>query len=569
MATIEVRTEASNSLLRYLERKGRGPTGAINLIENMDLGPLVKNHKLNFSKVYESKLNKKLELQKTKYKIFENELLLLTENFQKNQIKLIHIKGWFLGLDLYSPVETRISGDIDLLIDVNQLEDILDLLGNLGYSVAYTGEIVNKSFINDDLTNHSRLHSHIPVLEKRVTTESGDEFLIEMDLHTRLFNNVESEWYKMQAVLDRAIHTKYDKQHFVWLLEHHDRLMHLMYHFSKEYTVDTLLYGDNNPKIKLLHDIALFIDKYGPQINWKYLLETTNDLKVEFRILLTSVLVDEIYPNRVPKTFIAALRDHFKLNYQLYKGSAEQIEKAVNFSAETILFGDSQDFYKDFVTILGLKSEVLECQKKDSIAQLDEVSIRLTENEYPVANQFGSYVVFEKNLSKLPLQATCNLGWNSSSFLVKIDVTDHIVASLTDDNAYLGGISIGLGPGSSDHTSDRKSYIKQFYFNPKVDGGLRYWNLKLDDEKDNQNLSGEGQYPYIYNLTTNDSGYLLGLEIPWSSFGIVPASNLCLAFDIKVNFYDFEGKPKKQMAWSNHYDNIWHPEYMGILRIVD
>lgn len=570
MTSIDAKTEASVSLLNYLTEIGEGLDGAIDLIEKMDLGPLLLNNSLNFSEHYESKLNKKLELQKEKNKFFDKELLYLTETFEKNMIKLLHIKGLYLGLDLYSPVEARISGDIDVLIDVNQLGDALDLLGSIGYSVEYTGEIVNRSFINDELINHSKFHSHIPVLVRTVTNEYGKYFLIKMDLHTRLFNNVETEWHKMQYVLDRAIQRRLDSSpHSIWLLEHHDRLVHLMYHFSKEYIVDTLLFGENNPKIKLLHDIALFIDKYNQIIDWKFLIETANDLKIEFRLLLTSVLVDEVYPGRIPSSFIEALKSHFKLNHQLYKGTTAQIEQAINFSANAILFGDSKEFYRDFVTVLGLKSGVLECKRSDSTSQLNEIGIKLVDKAHTVNNQFGSFVVLDKSNSATSLEATCSLGWNDSSVLMKINVTDYDVMNITDNNSYLGGILIGLGPGSSDLTTGRKSYLKQYYFNPKVDGGLRYWNLKLDIGKENENLNGEGQYPYNYKLTTDAYGYFIEIEIPWPSLGISPVVNSILAFDFKVDFYDLKGNLKKQMAWSNHYDNIWHPEYMGLLKLLD
>lgn len=66
-------------------------------------------------------------------------------SFTEHGIRTIVLKGPVLGVDLYGDVSLRMSGDIDILVPIHELDSIDRLLGELGYK---KDDYIN-TFLND------------------------------------------------------------------------------------------------------------------------------------------------------------------------------------------------------------------------------------------------------------------------------------------------------------------------------------------------------------------------------------------------------------------------------------
>ncbi len=61
------------------------------------------------------------------------EMVEICKIFNDNQLRLLILKGPLLGEDLYGDVSLRTSGDLDVLIPINDLDKVNELLSKLGY----------------------------------------------------------------------------------------------------------------------------------------------------------------------------------------------------------------------------------------------------------------------------------------------------------------------------------------------------------------------------------------------------------------------------------------------------
>jgi hypothetical protein len=89
----------------------------------------------------------------------------LCKLFDKHQICLIVLKGPVLGVDLYGDVSLRTSGDLDMLIPINDLEKVDKLLFKLGYE--------KDDYIQTILNDWTWRHHHVTYFhpKKRIKLE--------------------------------------------------------------------------------------------------------------------------------------------------------------------------------------------------------------------------------------------------------------------------------------------------------------------------------------------------------------------------------------------------------------
>lgn len=244
----------------------------------------------------------------------KNEIILFlvsefTQKAAQRGIKSIYCKGLSLAADLYEPMEIRRCADIDILVGIDELEATLDMIGELGYLTE------SDMPVNHHLANKIYEASLVNELDplKRHVSWKGDEMDISLDLHFGLFLK---RWYEGAAdtrgFMDRAVREIICGQP-VWLLELHDRIVHLLVHFASDYTYDRFVLAFNTgrkqyPQIHQLHDIALMLDKYASVLDWNKIINRTSQLQMCREMMLAVHIFDRIYPNRIPVGFINELR---------------------------------------------------------------------------------------------------------------------------------------------------------------------------------------------------------------------------------------------------------------------
>ena len=197
----------------------------------------------------------------------KQEIIRITQLFRERKLDLIHFKGMSLAADLYHPSYIRKSGDIDILVDKKQLKSVFEAFLDLGYEIGDYKDAVTKPdealyAVNGAFQYMISRCSHMAEIHKKFNTD----FTISLDIHTRLFGAFDYDEFSTGEIFDRKTVMPFANIK-IPVLEMEDRLLQMLYHFSKEITGTDFKFLltediDNNIRLNLLHDIALFIRKY-------------------------------------------------------------------------------------------------------------------------------------------------------------------------------------------------------------------------------------------------------------------------------------------------------------------
>ncbi len=147
-----------------------------------------------------------------------------------NKWKVIALKGIVLLEKIYDDISHRTLGDIDLLVEKDNLNEVMNWLRGQGFE-----DVKEPKWWGNDFKY---------CLSKE---ESGIEIVIE--LHSRLFINEKS--IKWDSI---PFYNEYYR-----MLNYSDMLIHLMGHLAYQHTF---------LKIHWLIDINLFISKHAKNIDW-------------------------------------------------------------------------------------------------------------------------------------------------------------------------------------------------------------------------------------------------------------------------------------------------------------
>jgi len=128
-----------------------------------------------------------------------------------------------------------------------------------------------------------------------------------MDCHVSLFHSIPNKVKNMKAITNRFEEQILDGIK-IQVLEIHDRLLHLVAHFTKEifrcdvrWYITGERYFDNDycVKLPLLFDIALMIDKYKTKIDWELLKQRALKLCCQDELFIVLRILKEIYPDLI------------------------------------------------------------------------------------------------------------------------------------------------------------------------------------------------------------------------------------------------------------------------------
>lgn len=230
----------------------------------------------------------------------KQEIIRITQLFRERKLDLIHFKGMSLAADLYHPSYIRKSGDIDILVDKKQLKSVFEAFLDLGYEIGDYKDAVTKPdealyAVNGAFQYMISRCSHMAEIHKKFNTD----FTISLDIHTRLFGAFDYDEFSTGEIFDRKTVMPFANIK-IPVLEMEDRLLQMLYHFSKEITGTDFKFLltediDNNIRLNLLHDIALFIRKYQGKINWYQILQRSIRYKIYGETLFSLKMLKEVY----------------------------------------------------------------------------------------------------------------------------------------------------------------------------------------------------------------------------------------------------------------------------------
>lgn len=253
--------------------------------------------------------------QKRINEVYESEVIMLSEVFLEKGLSLINLKGVSLLNEIYPndkfAYKKRKINDIDILISMDDLQQSLDLLGELGYKVNATNEVVSSKIIPQYLNEVITRGIHFPQFFKTILHQNR-EFKMKMDCHISILHTIDGKKEKMNNLIETC-----EVQYFncglspIKVLGLHNRLIHLMVHFVKEaYRCDLRWYiigerqfwQDYKIQLPLLHEIALVINNNN--VDWTALLEQTMYLECLDEVKITMKLLERIYPDLIDYEYI-------------------------------------------------------------------------------------------------------------------------------------------------------------------------------------------------------------------------------------------------------------------------
>jgi len=263
---------------------------------------------------------------KLQNKIFRDEIVNLSIMFAKKDIKLIFLKGLPLAQDVYIDPDLRKSSDIDVLVDYNDMPTIVDLLRKEGYLDAKTGKPVSYNDISKYVERKNiDTMLHLNPVYKSVD-ENGMDYTLTLELHISIFSFLENKLDVMAGIVREAVAQDFYGSS-IYVLEVHDRLIHLLTHLVKDYFKTGLdsAYMNNKESgmeyfdLRLLHDIALVIDKYGSNLDWNLFLEKVSLYKKSIEAALACKLVEYIYRGCFPSEVLGKLEESAEVELKIYK----------------------------------------------------------------------------------------------------------------------------------------------------------------------------------------------------------------------------------------------------------
>jgi len=326
--------------------------------------------------------------QKGKNKIFENEVILLSKRFSQENKTIIHLKRITLLNDLYccdDAYKLRKINDIDVLIPFENIEGALDLLGSMNYYVMATGEPVSRVLLPKYLDAVIERGVHFPEFCKNLEY-AGNAITIKMDCHVSLFHTDKDKERNMKKIIERHKTIMFHEAP-INVLEIHDRILHLVLHFTKEvFRCDIRWYltgerwQDRNfgIRIPLLLDIALMMDKYSEQIKPNVLFERAKELCCQDELLIVLKMVYRVFPTLYNREYDLSLlfinKDdpYFKYKYEGMFYALELGYDMIDFVLENTLSKISELLIqnarsKTFSLELGEKYYIAEIDKSDSV----------------------------------------------------------------------------------------------------------------------------------------------------------------------------------------------------------
>jgi len=263
---------------------------------------------------------------KMQNKIFRDEIVKLSKMFAEKEIKIIFLKGLPLAQDVYSDPDLRKSSDIDVFVDYSDMATIVDLLSKEGYLDARTG----KPVIYDDISKYVERKNidtmlHLNPVYKNVD-EDGMDYILTLELHISIFPFLENKLGIMAGIIKESVVQDFYGSS-IYVLEVHDRLIHLLTHLVKDYFKTGLdsAYMNNKESgmeyfdLRLLHDIALIIEKYGRNLDWNLFLDKVSTYKKSMEVFLACRLVEYIYGRCFTSEVLGKLEESAEVELKTYK----------------------------------------------------------------------------------------------------------------------------------------------------------------------------------------------------------------------------------------------------------
>lgn len=226
-------------------------------------------------------------------KMHENQLICIKKLLTFFRDKIIIMKGILVAADLYGDINKRTSGDIDILINECDIEEVGRYLLDEGFEC----DVVYEKWLSAIKENHL-------VFNK---TAFG-KWDVMIEVHGKAFNPPDKYPEFTDLVWERAVHQDIFDMNPL-LMDPYDRVVHYVLHYYNHSVQieNFLLMGINSSlKIKSLLDIYCTIKKYDLDFDELYRRVEEIHAVLEFYEVLH--VLYNIFPDVCPEEFFETLK---------------------------------------------------------------------------------------------------------------------------------------------------------------------------------------------------------------------------------------------------------------------
>jgi hypothetical protein len=458
-------------------------------------------------------------IQKMKNKLFKNEIIEINKRMTEKRLKAVNIKGLLLADDLYTPPETRIFGDIDLLINKEDLEPTLTVFSELGYKVIKEDSFTNSRFKLDEpamknINQHiANVFSHIDVLRKNVNNISVD-----VELHLNIANRYEYNT-NTRRIISRADVVIYDGN-TLYQLELHDRLLHLAIHFCKHLAIHcgtemfTCKPKDRVFLLTKFYDIILFIHKYRNVISFEEIVKRSIEMIACDKMALVFKIFNGIYENEdmIPVGIIEKLIQNIEYKNDLYRNAF--IYYLLDENQKELIFFDYYKFSTSLFYKIGYHDQYL-------------CSFDMPKYGNYIINKYnyGDYEVIKRHQVSY---YTC--WWNKFYIFFQIRVyhDNPEFPDINDIGHEQNSIEIMICDQEFNY---ERPFVRKFRVLPGVENTTI--RVKIKDTTSNQILEDKCSDIAVYH-----DGYNVKVGLPWKVLGDVPFIAKHIYFNLGIYYYD-------------------------------
>ena len=226
-----------------------------------------------------------VHLQQAYYKTFSRSTMLyeqfrkVIEEFGKQNIRVIALKGIYLSEFLYRDIGLRQFSDIDLLVNKEDGEKCLSVLRTMGFKAVILG-------VTEFIDSKSEVIHYSPMVLNGVSVE----------IHIKLHRFSKHYAIDVNSFIQRAVPVKLNSVN-VSALELHDLLIHLCVHLDKHFR-------GGHVQFTSFSDLVNLLDKYAAEINWTLLKERCTENKASKVVFTYLMLVHYFYKATLPQIIL-------------------------------------------------------------------------------------------------------------------------------------------------------------------------------------------------------------------------------------------------------------------------
>lgn len=273
------------------------------------------------------------------------EIIILQKKCQELNLDFLVFKGIPLSIDLYGDIQSRMSCDIDCLINVDQYSDFFKMLKELGYRCYYSDDV---DFDMSYIPRESQYPHVFPFCKK---VRGIDVFI---EVHLSITCEFRKCSYKVDFRKDIRV-IKYKKTE-ITTLTHQLMFFHMINHYIKHLVNDLFNYYYNDSEVKnhddKLIEITRYYNKYNEHISLMGIASLMKRLgKVNSLVLFDKMLSQlefEPYFTNFVKFKSSGCSGHlqqlidFLINYD-YKICSQNAQKIMEEFFKSVKFSNSME----------------------------------------------------------------------------------------------------------------------------------------------------------------------------------------------------------------------------------